>query len=166
MIGFRIERARLPDWRRIRAIRLRALVDAPDAFGTRLAEDEARPDAEWQARADNEKVAHFLASTPNGSGVGVAVGAPYTDNENTAGLFAMWVAPEARGQGVGSALVEAVIAWARHENYKRILLDVADANNAAIRLYESHGFLRNGKTGTLPRPRQHITEHQRFLNLE
>jgi len=166
MIGFRIERARLPDWRRIRAVRLRALADSPDAFGTRLAEDEARSDAEWQSQAENEKVAHFLASTPNGSGVGMAVGAPYTGYENTAGLFAMWVVSEARGQGVGSALVEAVIAWARHEDYKRILLDVADANTAAIRLYESRGFLRNGKTGTLPPPRQHITEHQRCLNLE
>ena len=94
------------------------------------------------------------------------MGAPYTDYTDAAGLFGMWVAPEVRGQRVGRALVAAVIAWARGEGYRRVVLDVADANRAAIRLYESCGFVATGETGTLPPPREHITEHRRCLRLD
>jgi ribosomal protein S18 acetylase RimI-like enzyme len=166
MIEFRVERAQLADWQRIRSIRLRSLADAPDAFGTTLAEDAVRPDAEWRARVENDAVANFLAMTADRNCLGMAVGAPHTDYSDTAGLFGMWVASEARGRGVGTTLVEAVIGWARNENYKRVLLDVGDENAVAIRLYESCGFVPTGKTGTLPPPRQHILEHERALNLE
>jgi GNAT superfamily N-acetyltransferase len=166
MIEFQVQRAQPADWQRIRSIRLRSLADAPDAFGRTLAEDEARLDAEWHDRAENEDVAHFLATTRNRNCIGTAVGAPYTDHIDTAGLFAMWVAPKARGWKVGSALVDAVVSWARNENYKRVLLDVADENTVAIRLYESCGFIPTGKTSTLPPPRHHIQEHERSLSLE
>jgi len=166
MIDFRIQPAEASDWERIRTIRLRSLAESPNAFGTSLAEDEARPLAEWQARTKNEAVAHFLAMTNDDVSVGIAVGAPYTDYANGAGLFGMWVAPEARGHKVGSALVKEVIAWARLKDYKSIYLDVADTNHAAIRLYESCGFSPTGKTSSLPPPRQHILEHERMLQLQ
>lgn len=165
MIDYLIRRADSADWQLLKEIRLRSLADAPDAYATTLAEDEARADAEWIARAESPNVGQFLATTPDGESIGVAVGAPYTNYADAAGLFGMWVAPVARGQGVGRALVEAVVAWAAKENYQRILLDVADANDVAIRLYESCGFLPTGKTGALPLPRQQITEHQRALSL-
>ena len=78
----------------------------------------------------------------------------------------MWVAPEARRARVGSALVDLVVAWARSNGIARLLLDVADANVAAVALYESKGFRRNGNVGSLPPPRQHIREHQRELALD
>ena len=77
----------------------------------------------------------------------------------------MWVAPEARGQGVGNALIDAVIEYARSSGASRLLLDVADHNQQAIALYARKGFKLNGKTGTLPAPRNHIREHQRELRL-
>ena len=117
-------------------------------------------------RARNDDVAEFLATTQEGKSVGIAVGAPRTDDQDTAGLFAMWVAPEARGRKVGTALVNAVVSWARNENYKRIILDVGDENTGAIRLYESCGFIPTGNASTLPPPRQHIREHERSLSLE
>ena len=165
MIEYEVHRALPADWKMIQSVRLRSLADAPDAFGTTLAEDEARPDSEWRARAENDEVAHFLAITPEGEGLGMAVGSPYAGSAESAGLFGMWIAPEARRQNIGRALVESVVAWARHKNYKRILLDVADANSAAIRLYESCGFVPTGKRGTLPPPRDHILEHELSLNL-
>ena len=166
MIEYEVRRAGPHDWRRIRDVRLRSLRDSPDAFGTTLAQDEARSDADWRTRAGNESVAQFLATTQEGSSIGIAVGAPYTDCDDAAGLFAMWVAPEARGQKVGTALVDAVVTWARSEKYKRIILDVGDQNIAAISLYQSCGFIPTGKTSTLPPPRQHIPEHQRSLDFE
>jgi ribosomal protein S18 acetylase RimI-like enzyme len=77
----------------------------------------------------------------------------------------MWVAPEARGQGVGNALVDVVIEHARLSGATRLLLDVADDNRQAIALYARKGFVPNGTTGSLPAPRYHIREHQRELRL-
>ena len=154
-----------PDaWGRVRAIRLRALADAPDAFGTTLAQDEARPLGEWRARLEDPEAATFLASA-GGRDAGLVTVRPYGESGGPAGLFGMWVAPEARGQGVGGALVDAVVAWARARGCARVLLDVADANPPAIRLYESRGFRPTGVTGSLPAPRERVLEHQRALEL-
>ena len=165
MGGHSIEQASPDDWRRFRAVRLRALADSPDAFGTTLAEDEARPGSEWRSRLENPEVAQFIASDAVGNDTGMVVGAPWVGLESTAGLFGMWVAPEARGLGLGGALVDRVIGWARGAGFVRVLLDVADQNAAAIALYESRGFVPTGETDHLLPPRQHISEHRRQLML-
>ena len=166
MNEYRIKRATKSDWQVARDVRLKALADTPDAFGTLIAADQARPENEWIARVCNPIVAHFLAFDPNGNAVGTAVGAPYSDVHGAAGLYGMWVDPEHRGRRVGQRLVGAVMEWARAESYKCVLLDVDDDNTAAIRLYESSGFLATGQTGTLPPPREHVTEHQRSYVFE
>ena len=58
----------------------------------------------------------------------------------------MWVAPEARGQGVGAALVAAVEGWARGKGYVRMGLGVTSTNEPAIRLYTRMGFIDLGDT--------------------
>ena len=160
MMEYRILRAQPTDWKQVRSVRLRALADSPDAFGSTLDQEQQLTDDEWCSRSGNVSVAQFLAIAPSGSELGIAVGAPYSGQEQTAGLFSMWVAPEARKRGVGVALVQAVIEWAQSEGYYRIILDVGDTNTPAIRLYQSCGFIRTGRTGTLPPPRQYIGEHE------
>jgi len=97
--------------------------------------------------------------------VGLVTGAEYQGRDGAAGLFGMWTSPERRGSGVGTRLVEGVVSWARSAGYERVLLEVADTNAAAIRLYERMGFTPTGVTGTLPAPRAHISEHERELIL-
>ena len=164
MREWNVERIASDAWERVRAIRLRALADEPDAFGTTLAEDEARPLGEWRTRLEDPEAATFLAIA-GGREVGLVTVRPYEEKVGPAGLFGMWVAPEDRGRGIGGALVDSVVAWARARGYERILLDVADANPEAIRLYESKGFRPTGATGSLPAPREHVLEHQRALAL-
>jgi GNAT superfamily N-acetyltransferase len=159
-----LERMTPDGWERVRDVRLRALTDAPDAFGTALAADARRPPESWRARLAEATAATFLACT-GGEDVGMVVGAPYEGREPDAGLFAMWVAPEARGTGVGDALVRAVTGWARAAGHPRLLLDVADDNVAAIRLYARHGFAPTGITGCVSPDRPHVREHQRALDL-
>ena len=77
----------------------------------------------------------------------------------------MWVAPVARGRGVGDGLVDAVVDWARAAGYPRVVLDVGDENLPAIRLYERKGFEPTGRTRTFSEPRTHIREHERALVL-
>jgi RimJ/RimL family protein N-acetyltransferase len=54
------------------------------------------------------------------------------------------VAAERRGRGVGTALLEAAIEWARSVGVGKIELHVFPWNEAAIALYEKLGFEREG----------------------
>jgi RimJ/RimL family protein N-acetyltransferase len=56
----------------------------------------------------------------------------------------MAVAEEWRGRGVGSALMRACIDSARERGIHKLALNVWPHNEAAIRLYEKFGFVREG----------------------
>lgn len=159
-----IQRMTPEHWERVREVRLRALAEAPDAFGTTLAEDLARKVETWRARLEEPVNATFVAVL-DGADIGVATGSSYEWSDGQAGLFGMWVAPEARRLGVGKRLVDAVLAWAREAGYPSILLDVGDENPAAVALYASKGFEPTGVTTTMPAPRDPVTEHQRVRKL-
>ncbi|GAB89900.1 GNAT family N-acetyltransferase [Gordonia rhizosphera] len=58
--------------------------------------------------------------------------------------FGMFVAPECRRQGIGAALVGAVIDWARGRGAHKVILEVWPHNTAAIELYTSCGFVPEG----------------------
>jgi ribosomal protein S18 acetylase RimI-like enzyme len=58
--------------------------------------------------------------------------------------LAIAVVPNARGKGVGSALLAALLDRARAEGYGAISLSVDRNNAGAIELYERHGFERVG----------------------
>ena len=59
--------------------------------------------------------------------------------------LAIAVVPNARGKGVGAALLEALLGRARAEGYETISLSVDRNNAGAIGLYERHGFERLGE---------------------
>ena len=52
------------------------------------------------------------------------------------------VAPEARGAGVGTRLVEAAAAWINERGVGRVMLGTAENNREAQRLFERLGFRR------------------------
>lgn len=56
-------------------------------------------------------------------------------------LLAMFVAEPFRGRGVGKALLNVVLTWARGRALPRISLHVFPHNERAIRLYRSAGFV-------------------------
>lgn len=146
---------------RLRTIRLRALRDAPDAFASTFAEADALPPDAWEQQL--VELATFVAVLDQ-SDVGMARGATL-DDELVGFLISVWVAPEARSQGIGEALIDAVVAWARQSGLERLLVDVGDENDAAVALYARKGFAPTGEVATLPPPREHIREHRRMLAL-
>jgi ribosomal protein S18 acetylase RimI-like enzyme len=143
-----IRRADLEDVAQVRELRLRALESDPDAFGETLERARTRPEADYADWIGSPENGMFVAADTDGSLVGMAVGAPapVDDRPRPAALYAMWVAPEARGQGVGGALVDAVEGWARRMGYERIGLGVTSTNEPAIRLYTRMGFVDLGDT--------------------
>ncbi|WP_296422647.1 GNAT family N-acetyltransferase [Yoonia sp.] len=62
-----------------------------------------------------------------------------TDNERFL-MDGIFVAQEARGQGVGTALLHAVAAEAKRRGYRQVRLDVIDTNPRARALYLHEGF--------------------------
>ena len=59
--------------------------------------------------------------------------------------LAIAVVPSARGKGIGSALLDTLLARAREAGYPSISLSVDRNNGGAIELYERHGFERVGE---------------------
>ncbi|MFL5669778.1 MAG: GNAT family N-acetyltransferase [Chloroflexota bacterium] len=140
-----IRRVRPEEWKAHREIRLRALGTDPDAFGATLAEALTEDDAAWQRRADRPDGVAFVAVADEARFVGMANGGPAPDRPEFAAVYGMWVAPEARGQGIGGGLLDAVEGWARDAGYERIGLGVTTTNEPAIRLYASHGYADLGQ---------------------
>jgi ribosomal-protein-alanine N-acetyltransferase len=73
------------------------------------------------------------------AGLAVLAGPPRAEAE----VHTMAVDPAAQGHGVGTALLRALLARA-DEDAATVFLEVRTDNDAAIRLYERHGFTRAG----------------------
>lgn len=157
-----IEQLRPDETERLRTIRLRSLRDAPAAFATTFEESAARPPESWVQQLRD--LATFVAVS-EGRDVGMVRGAAPGEQPELALLISMWVAPEARRSGVGAALVDAVIAWARGRGFARLQLEVNDDNAPAIALYARKGFVQSGPSVRCAPPREQRSEHTRVLEL-
>jgi RimJ/RimL family protein N-acetyltransferase len=60
------------------------------------------------------------------------------------GDLGMLVDASWRGRGVGSALMDAAIAWSREQGLHKLSLEVFPANKPAIALYRKYGFVEEG----------------------
>ena len=145
----RVERIGEDDWAAFREIRLRSLLDSPEAFGSTYGEESAGGEHAWRdwaaGRWRGGAAAVFVGRDAAGDIVGTATGAAYDAEPGVAHLYAMWVAPDARGAGVGRALLDAVETWARDEGHGRLVLQVTESNEGARNFYGSCGFADTGE---------------------
>jgi len=137
------------DWAIWRILRLAALAEAPYAFGSQLADWQGEGDRQdrWRSRLSipgSYNVVAMLDDQP----VGMASGVP-TAYDGVVELISMWVAPTARGRGVGDALVREVERWGRYVGARVLRLAVAEGNRAASGLYQRNGFGYTGEQGEL-----------------
>jgi len=128
----------------LRAIRLRAVTDAPDAFASTPQREADRTTTDW--RRWLAPGATFFFDDLEGSPVGVVVVVIDEGDAEVRHLMACWVDPVARGTGVGDALVEAMLAWSQRDGARRAAVEVYRDNTAAIELYERHRFRRTGSS--------------------
>lgn len=133
-------------WRLQRDVRLRALADSPDAFSTTLGEASALTDDELRRRAAGGGIALVAVVEDVGVGMGGAFAPP---DRSTVYVWGMWVDPSARGQGLGSRLLDELVAWCRDPDhagptYDEVRLHVTEGNGGARRLYVNRGFRPTG----------------------
>lgn len=141
-----IHRATLADLAEVRAVRLRALQDAPYAFASTYEREAAFDDSAWAGRLTSGS-ATFLARMGDRT-VGTSTGLPLSDG--AVELVGMWVDPSARGSGVAAELVGAVHAWAATRAAEQLRLWVVDGNERALRFYQRMGFVLTGERQPLP----------------
>jgi ribosomal protein S18 acetylase RimI-like enzyme len=55
-------------------------------------------------------------------------------------IEALYISPEHRRKGFARALLDQAAAWCRYNGGRFVRLDVTASNEAALTLYESHGF--------------------------
>jgi len=121
-----------------RTIRLKALRTAPEAFGSVLAVEEGRTLAEVAERLESSAVFGAYAGSRIVGMVGFKQETGPKDRHKGL-VWGFYVEPEARGQGVGAALMEALVAHARGL-VEQLTLAVVTDNAAAIALYRRLGF--------------------------
>lgn len=139
----------LADWQRLREVRLRALSEEPDAFGSTHARELTLDDASWQARASSGR--QFLALDGERV-IGTAAGWAEQDGPADARcLVGMWVDPKFRGRGLAGHLVDAVAGWARADGARTLRLEVALGNAPARAAYLRRGFFATGEIVAMPR---------------
>lgn len=139
------------EWPLWRELRLRALADAPEAFGTTLA-DLADRDTEsyWREGVSWPRVPFVVEADGKPAAMGRLLFGDdpvYGDVPGArAELISVWVAPEHRGLGAARALVAAAVDHlVTHHPQTRLLLAVVETNLPARRLYESCGFGTGGR---------------------
>jgi ribosomal protein S18 acetylase RimI-like enzyme len=102
--------------------------------------DRSEVGARWRALLQTGEGTLLVAEEREGAepmGVAAMVG-------RTSPELGMLVARAHRRQGVGEALLDACVAWARSVGAREIVLHVFPHNTAAIALYRKHGFEKRG----------------------
>ncbi len=145
----RIRRVEPGEWATVRRVRLAALADAPEAFGSTLDRELGIEEATWRDRIAGSP--WFLAWR-DGEPVGlVAVFTEPPGDGRRWHLVSMWVSPPVRGGGVADRLVTAVTAHVRAAGASAVTLWVAAGNDRARGFYARMGFRPTGNTQTYQR---------------
>lgn len=131
-----VRRLEPAQWQTAQRLRVAALTESPEAFGSTVTRERELPHAAWETRLTGN--AWFVA-VDDDTAVGLVCGI-HTATPGELELTAMWIAPSHRGTGLGDALVGAVCDWAADQGAHRLTLAVVRTNDSAIRLYARHGF--------------------------
>jgi RimJ/RimL family protein N-acetyltransferase len=121
-------------------LRLRALREEPESFG--MAYEEARMIGTLESSDDAFVLGAFTPALTGAVGFFRRQG---IQNRHKGMVWGMYVAPEVRGQRLGTALMHALISRAADfPGLEQLMLGVVTTNQAACRLYASLGFISYG----------------------
>jgi len=133
-------------WQLHKAVRCAALAEAPYAYSSTLESVLKRSDEDWrnitQRYASHpNSVTYFAFENENPSGMSACV-----INGNEVEMFAVWVDPAYRRNGVGHALIDFGRTWSQSKGAARLRVGIFDDNSDALAFYRSVGFTDSGRT--------------------
>jgi len=147
-VVFAVRRALARDWAALRAIRLEALSDTPDAFGSTIELARGYSNDDWRTMASQR--CYFLAER-SGVVVGMISGGMNDEHPGTRWLYGMYVTPTARGSAAAALLVGAIEGWAREDGASELFLEVTYSVARARAFYTKMGFAPTGESHTMTR---------------
>lgn len=148
------------DWEAWSVLRLAALANAPDAFGSTFNNWVNAAEARWRGRLSIPGAIDLAAYEVTESGgeeraVGMATGIPAGDG--MAEMISMWVDPGFRGRGLASTLIGRIARWAEESGFSELRLAVRPDNATAQSVYRCNGFVVSDEPGDeLPDGRREI----------
>jgi GNAT superfamily N-acetyltransferase len=134
------------DWATLRAVRIEALSDSPMAFMSRLEDEQALTESDWQRAFDG---ATWTVAEVAGAVIGLVKVVREPILSPVRYLESIWVAPLHRRNRVFSALLARIIETERREGASDLLIWVLEDNHPARRVYEACGFRPTGRSQLL-----------------
>jgi RimJ/RimL family protein N-acetyltransferase len=129
------------------SLRLRGLQECPEAFASSYEEEASMLPAEIERRLEPKTNAAIVGAFRDGELVGLTG----VQRESMAKLahkafiWGVYVAPHARGHGVGSRVVSQALNYASETlGVRQVNLGVNTRNTAAVALYKKLGFVQYG----------------------
>lgn len=137
-MSIEIVTATADDVDRLRALRLAALKDTPDAFGAKYEDEVNQPISEWQDRLKNTNWCFVVA---DGVDVGLlAVDRAEKDRNSDCWLSSWWIHQDHRGSGIPKLMLNWLEQLCIEKKWEKIGLGVWPDNLRAISAYKKLGF--------------------------
>jgi len=137
-----IKQASMKDWRAFKKIRLDALMNNPESFGSSYEEEANKEDKKWKEKFKDTNRIVFIAFNHK-LPIGVAL-VSYESAErfkHLAHMYSVYIKKEFRGKGISNLLIKSImLSIKRRKNIKKIKLNVVKQQIQAINLYKKFGF--------------------------
>lgn len=125
-----------------------AAIYAPHVEGSAVSFEERAPDAaELAARIERYGASHaWLVAERGGEVVGYAYGTAFSERAayRWSVNVSIYIDADARGEGVGRALYEALFERLRERGFRMAVAGITLPNEASVGLHEALGFERTG----------------------
>jgi ribosomal protein S18 acetylase RimI-like enzyme len=149
------------DWRALRAVRLKALLDSPHAFASSYARESGWGEPEWRRQLD---AATWVIARASEEVIGLARSISEPESPAIRHIESIWVAPTYRRQGVCRTLLRAIAEIECRKGVNDLLLWVLEDNSEAQCAYAALGFNATGEQQFLPTADRF--EHRLRLGIE
>jgi len=137
-----IKKVAVKNWEKFKEIRLEALKNNPEAFGSSYEEEVQRSDERWRISLANKNKTVFLALDRK---IPIAIATISYESmikmNHLANIYSVYVKPEYRGRAISSKLIKSILADVKKKKrIKKIKLNVVTTQLPAINLYKKFGF--------------------------
>ena len=147
------------DWQVLRATRLRALSESPQAFTSHLNFELRWSEREWRQRFD---AATSVVAIERGDVIGIAGLVGGQQPQEARHLESIWVAPTHRHRGVFRSLLNTVAEIGRRTGLTDLMLWVLEDNMVAQRVYARLGFVPTGERQPIDTGRRRFEKRLRL----